>query len=98
MFLKQIVMNKFLNLASIVLAFALMSFGLTTPASAQKMRLNVGCPSLGSPNIGSYTIDQLNELCHNNTGQTSVSSSSGSSPAAEVSSAENGASLRVRTY
>ncbi len=58
---------------------------LPTSATAQQMRLNVGCPSLGSPNIGQYTIDELNALCHNNTGTTHKPE--------QVSAAEDGAAL-----
>lgn len=54
-------------------------------ASAQDMRINKGCPKLGDPNIGKYTIDQLNKLCHNNSGSSQSST--------QVTSAENGAAL-----
>ncbi|MEM7216205.1 MAG: hypothetical protein AAF423_11740 [Pseudomonadota bacterium] len=52
---------------------------------AQQLKINTGCPSLGSPNIGQYTIDQLNKLCHNNSGQGSTSSN--------AQAAEDGAAL-----
>lgn len=38
------------------------------PSSAQDMRLNVGCPSLDDPNVGNYSIDQLNKWCQNDSG------------------------------
>lgn len=45
---------------------------LALPAQAQEYRINVGCPTLGDPNIGSYTIDQLNELCHHTSASSGV--------------------------
>lgn len=38
---------------------------LVMPAvvNAQDFRIDMGCPTLGSPDIGKYTIDQLDRLC-----------------------------------
>jgi hypothetical protein len=64
------------------------------PGAAQQLKMNVGCPTLGSANIGQYTIDELNTLCHNNTGQATTSSSGGGTQQVQqVQSAENGAAL-----
>ncbi len=75
------------------MAFAMLA---GAPALAQQFKMNLGCPTLGSANIGQYTIDELNDLCHNNTGAGTVSSSGGggTQPAQqEFSAAENGAAL-----
>lgn len=75
-------------------AVCLVLLTLAAPAAAQQLRMNVGCPTLGSADIGKYTIDELNKLCHNNTGApTTTTSTSGSQPTEQVVSAENGASL-----
>ncbi|QIE45639.1 hypothetical protein G5B38_08930 [Pseudohalocynthiibacter aestuariivivens] len=71
-----------------------MTFGMifgAGAAEAQQLKMNIGCPTLGSADIGKYTIDELNKLCHNNTGAATTSSSGGSS--SQVSSAEGGAAL-----
>lgn len=60
-------------------------------AEAQQLKMNIGCPTLGSADIGKYTIDQLNKLCHNSGGGSSGGGSSSSSQ--EVASAEGGAAL-----
>ena len=75
------------------LALGLMMGALfgASAAEAQQFRMNVGCPTLGSADIGKYTIDELNALCHNSSGGSSSSSSS--SGVTEVASAENGAAL-----
>lgn len=74
---------------------ALAALSMAAPASAQQLKMNIGCPTLGSADIGKYTIDELNKLCHNNTGSsgTATTSTSGSQPTEQVASAENGAAL-----
>jgi len=92
MFLKQLAMNRFGAIAVFCMAV-----GFTVSAdsaAAQQFKMNIGCPSLGSSNIGQYTIDQLNQLCHNSNGSGGgSSSSSNSTQPSQVSSAENGAAL-----
>jgi hypothetical protein len=83
MYLKPIAMNKALVAALFVLIVGAL------PAQAQTYRINVGCPTLGDPNIGNYTIDQLNQLCHN-TGGTAQGGASTQPPA---QAAESGAVL-----
>ncbi|KUF09640.1 hypothetical protein [Pseudoponticoccus marisrubri] len=57
-------------------------FVLTEKAAAQQMRINNGCPSLGTSNVGQYTIEQLNKLCHDE-----------AQSGGQVKPAENGAAL-----
>ncbi|MCZ4351871.1 hypothetical protein O4H61_05030 [Roseovarius aestuarii] len=84
----------FLKQNAIKAGACLVLMTLAAPVAAQQLRMNVGCPTLGSADIGKYTIDQLNKLCHNNTGTSATSiSSSGSQPTEAVVSAENGAAL-----
>lgn len=70
----------------LAMAAALLASG---PVMAQQLKMNVGCPTLGSSDIGKYTIEELNKLCHNNTGSASGSNSAGE----QVASAEGGAAL-----
>ncbi|WP_272008850.1 hypothetical protein [Roseovarius sp. ZX-A-9] len=70
-----------------------MALGLilgVAPAQAQQLKMNIGCPTLGSADIGKYTIDELNRLCHNNSGSSGTSTSSQGS---QMDSAEGGAAL-----
>lgn len=90
MYLKRIATEGWGFLAA---ALALGVLFCPAPATAQQLKMNVGCPTLGSANIGQYTIDELNNLCHNNTGQAAASSSDSSQPVQQVQSAENGAAL-----
>ena len=84
MFHKRNVMNR---LAAFAVALGVgVLFG--GAAGAQQFRMNVGCPTLGSADIGKYTVDELNALCHNTSG-----GSSSSSGGTQVAAAENGASL-----
>lgn len=86
MFLKRNAIRIW-GLAAVLLTAAL-------PGAAQQLKMNVGCPTLGSADIGKYTIDELNTLCHNNTGQATASSSGGGTNQVQaVQSAENGAAL-----
>ncbi|WP_136657355.1 hypothetical protein [Nitratireductor sp. XY-223] len=64
MFHKQTVMNSARTLQAFALIVSVATAWTVMPADAQKLRLNKGCPKLGSSDIGSYTIDELNELCH----------------------------------
>lgn len=90
MSLKRIAMNKKLSTLLVSICGALaVSVMLTAPAAAQNLRINTGCPTMGDPNIGKYTIDQLNALCHN----SSSGGSSGSSQPAQPAAAEDGAAL-----
>jgi len=42
--------------------------GLSGTAAAQQLNLNVGCPTLGSPDFGTLTFDELNERCFGDAG------------------------------
>ncbi len=85
--------ERFRSRAVAVLAMTLGVFFGAGTAEAQQLRMNIGCPTLGSADIGKYTIDELNKLCHNNSGSTTTSSSGGSAQTSEVASAEGGAAL-----
>ncbi len=86
MFHKQ---NAMIRAGFVVLGLAVGAvFG--SSAQAQQFKMNIGCPTLGSEDLGKYTIDQLNEACHNS---SSGSSSSSSSQPVQVASAEGGAAL-----
>lgn len=85
---KQNVMNnKIFRIIALIFLFGVAS---VEAVSAQDMRINKGCPKLGDPNIGKYTIDQLNCLCHNG---AQCSQSPASQSPGQVTSAENGAAL-----
>lgn len=85
MFHKRNAMSKFLGIAGLALA------GLWAgPGETQQFKMNVGCPTLGSADIGKYTIDELNKLCHNSAG----TSAGGTAPSqTQMATAEGGASL-----
>ncbi|RKF13823.1 hypothetical protein D6850_11520 [Roseovarius spongiae] len=73
----------------------IMGMGIAAaPAAAQQLKMNIGCPTLGSADIGNYTIDELNKLCHNNSGSASTGGSGSTSAQDELmASAEGGAAL-----
>ena len=84
--------------AGVVVALGLALGMGATPATAQQLKMNIGCPTLGSADIGKYTIDELNKLCHNNSGSASASTSGDSTSsqtaeATQITSAEGGAAL-----